>query len=543
MRTSVLSSFSPASVGQLGLAALLAAALNLNAQTVLTNGHTDVGIVYEDDAWNLHIGQHEADPPAEYAPKVAVLQVGPAARTTVPANPAFAFLGAAGAPVYILPQVENPALVFLGFGTEELPSGLFTNDQVRLTLRAVRGPGQFAVYDVDAFGTPNVLMNSGDGITAADSVILQAGGHRHVNWAFTTPGTYQVDLEATGMLVTSNQFTTGGPVTYTFDVVPRCFQFTREHVDLLSLQWNSASNQLSLMASDDTHGGTLYASNECAVLCPESMKFTLPAGTTLGSEGDPLWILPQNPYAGVPYVGVSAEAIGAGIFNDPLTIQLKRVEGPGHFMVWQSTTLGEFDIKMDTRDGIGPNDKLTPFVGGHEHHNWGFTTSGVYRVYFQASGVRVGQTTNTYSAETPFTFYVLPLKPFETWQTTNWLCECRSNIIAASANPDADAAVNAMEYALGTNPKFITTEGWPAFSTVTTNGQQYGALAFTRVKAATDCLYEVVAVSSLTATNWQVLTDVFSVEDHGTTEQVTIRDSQPSNASAQRFYRLRVGLQ
>lgn len=541
MSNSVPISFSPASVGPLGLAALLAAALNLNAQRVLTNGHTDVGIVYEDEGWNLHIGQHEADPPAEYAPQEAVLQVGLAARTTVPTNPAFAFLGAAGAPVYILPQAQNPALVFLGFGTEELPSGLFTNDQVKVSLRAVRGPGQFSVYDVDAFGTPNVIMNSGDGISAADSVILQAGGHRHVNWAFTSPGTYQVDLEAAGTLVTSNQFTTSGPVTYTFDVVPRCFQFTQEHVDLLSLQWNASNARLGLMASDDTHG-LLYASNEGTVLCPESMKFTLPAGTPLGREGDPLWVLPQSPYAGVPYVGVSAETIATGLFSDPLTIQLKRVEGPGHFMVWQSTTLGELDLKMDTRDGIGPNDKLTPFVGGHEHHNWGFTTSGVYRVYFQASGVRVGQTTNTCSAETPFTFYVLPLKPFETWQATHWPCECRSNVIAASANPDADAAVNAMEYALATNPKFITTEGWPAFSIVTANGQPFGAITYTRVKAATDCVYEVVAASQIVATNWQGLTNVFSIVDQGATDRITIHDSTSVPGSTQRFYQLRVRL-
>ncbi len=55
--------------------------------------------------------------------------MGLAARTTLPADPAFAFLGAVGSPVYILPQVQNPSLVFLGFGTEELPSGLFTADQ------------------------------------------------------------------------------------------------------------------------------------------------------------------------------------------------------------------------------------------------------------------------------------------------------------------------------------------------------------------------------------------------------------------------------
>lgn len=75
----------------------------------------------------------------------------------------------------------------------------------------------------------------------------------------------------------------------------QCYTFTHEHVDLLAIQWNAASNTLSLMASDDDHGGTLYASNQCVVICPESMKFTLPGGTPLGNEGNPLWILPQNP--------------------------------------------------------------------------------------------------------------------------------------------------------------------------------------------------------------------------------------------------------
>ena len=79
----------------------------------------------------------------------------------------------------------------------------------------------------------------------------------------------------------------------------QCFQFTAEHVDLLSVTWSSESTQISLMASDDTHGN-LYASNQCVVICPESMKFSLPSGTPLGNEGDPLWILPQNPYSNVP---------------------------------------------------------------------------------------------------------------------------------------------------------------------------------------------------------------------------------------------------
>lgn len=206
-------------IRQLGLAALLTTGLASQAQTYLWEGHTDVGIVYEDDAWNLPIGQHEATPPMEYAPNEAILWVDLlAAYNTVPANPQFSFLGTAGSSVWILPQVQDPSLLFLGFGTEELPSGLFVNDQVTLSLSAVRAPGQFSVFENDVFGNPNIIMNSGDGITGADSLVLPAGGHQHVNWAFSTPGTYEVDFNASGTLVDGNVFTASGPITYTFAV-------------------------------------------------------------------------------------------------------------------------------------------------------------------------------------------------------------------------------------------------------------------------------------------------------------------------------------
>ncbi|MEI8042933.1 MAG: choice-of-anchor M domain-containing protein [Verrucomicrobiota bacterium] len=204
---------------QLGLAALLTTGLASQAQTTLWEGHTDVGVVYEIGAWNLHIGQHEATPPMEYAPNEAILGVDiVGAHSTVPANPQFSFLGTAGSSVWVLPQVQDPTLLFLGFGTEELVSGVFVNDEVTLSLQGVRAPGQFSVYEVGMFGSPTVFMNSGDGITAADSIRLTAGGHRHVNWAFSTPGTYEVDFEAAGTLVDGNVFTASGPITYTFSV-------------------------------------------------------------------------------------------------------------------------------------------------------------------------------------------------------------------------------------------------------------------------------------------------------------------------------------
>lgn len=194
-------------------------ALSLNAQTLLTEGHTDVGVVYELGGWNLHIGQHEATPPMEYAPNEAILGVDiVGARSTVPANPQFSFLGTPGSSVWVLPQVQDPALLFLGFGTEELESGVFVNDEVTLSLQGVTAAGQFSVYEVGMFGSPTLFMNSGDGITAADSIVLAAGGHRHVNWTFSTPGTYEVNFEAAGTLVDGNVFTASGPITYTFSV-------------------------------------------------------------------------------------------------------------------------------------------------------------------------------------------------------------------------------------------------------------------------------------------------------------------------------------
>ncbi|MCU0784317.1 MAG: choice-of-anchor M domain-containing protein [Verrucomicrobia bacterium] len=329
-------------------------------------------------------------------------------------------------------------------------------------------------------------------------------------------------------------------------VAPRasalCFQFTQEHVDLLGVMWNSASNQLNLMASDDTHG-RLYASNQCVVICPESMKFTLPSGTPLGNAGDPLWILPQNPYTGVPYVGVSAETVPAGVFNDPFTLTLTRLEGPGQFIVWQIVGLPpQYDIKIDTRDGISANDKLTLLVGGHAHYNWGFTTNGVYRAYFQASGVRVSQSTNNVSPETPFTFHVMPLRPFENWTATNWPCECATNIIAAGADPDGDHIVNVLEYAFGNNPNVALYTNVPAITFVTDGDTNYGALRYLRATNATDLTFAPVAAGAVTGATWADLSNIVSVSTNGATQTVTVRDSVPKEATTNRFYQLRVKL-
>ena len=319
-----------------------------------------------------------------------------------------------------------------------------------------------------------------------------------------------------------------------------CYYFTQEHVDVLSVQWNAASNTVGLAASDDTHG-MLYASNQCVVVCPESMRFTLPPGTPLGNEGDPLWILPQSSYAGVPYVGISAEQVPAGVLTDPLTIRLTRVEGPGQFILWQAGSFGAFDVKMDSRDGISAADALTILVGGHAHYNWGFTTNGLYRLYFQVLAQQVGQSPYTVSPETPFTFHVQPLRPLETWTATNWPCECATNIVSPGADPDGDGAINVLEYAFSSNPHLAPAANLPTAVFVSDGGTNYGALRYLQATNATDLSFEVGVADGLSGFG-TVLTNLASIVTNGPAAAVTVRDSLPVGQTARRFYQLRVTL-
>lgn len=205
-------------IRQLGLAALLTTGLASQAQTPLSSGHADVGIDYDatGNAWNLHVHDEETD--TEYAPPSdALLLVKNTAHASVNPEPQWSFLGPAGSSVWILPQVQNPDLLFLGIGAEEIADGTFVGNQFTLALKGVSGPGNFTVYQTDAFGNPVVWMNSGDGISGADARILPTGVHSHVNWTFSAPGDYSVLFEASGLSLL-NGATSSGNVGYSFRV-------------------------------------------------------------------------------------------------------------------------------------------------------------------------------------------------------------------------------------------------------------------------------------------------------------------------------------
>ncbi|MDK7162412.1 MULTISPECIES: anchored repeat ABC transporter, substrate-binding protein [Winkia] len=90
----------------------------------------------------------------------------------------------------MLPLVEDITLntVWLGMRVD--------GTTARMQMTARRGPGDVSAYLTTSFGSPQVYLNSADGIDQRDGVDLPAGAHTHMSWAFTKPGIYQIDFAA-----------------------------------------------------------------------------------------------------------------------------------------------------------------------------------------------------------------------------------------------------------------------------------------------------------------------------------------------------------
>lgn len=203
----------------LGAAAIaLVTALPAQAAVTISAGHVDVlDIDWTGTALTLDLRDDTVTPAVDRNPADVTLRVVTAARTTVPSGSAWSFLGAAGSPVWILPQSQRAGIVWPGWSTDGVPSGALQNNTVTLKLVSVTGPDDVSVYTTNAFGSPTVLFDSGNGLP--DTRTINVGTHAHANWAFEAAGTYTVGFEVTATKAGGGTLTTGVK-TYTFTVDP-----------------------------------------------------------------------------------------------------------------------------------------------------------------------------------------------------------------------------------------------------------------------------------------------------------------------------------
>lgn len=187
--------------------------------TYLSVGHVDaVDVAYEDGSFELSVHDETVDPGVERDPASVVLVAKPESRLTVPDDPAFAFLGAPGADVWVLPEVEDPNLLFAGLSAEELAPGVFAGDAVRVRFVKFSGPDGVSLFQTDSAGAPVVAVDSEQ--AGGDVIKLGAGAHAHYNWAFEKAGTYRLTYVVSGRLAATGKVVTSERTAITFEVRP-----------------------------------------------------------------------------------------------------------------------------------------------------------------------------------------------------------------------------------------------------------------------------------------------------------------------------------
>ena len=146
----------------------------------------------------------------------------------------------------------------------------------------------------------------------------------------------------------------------------------------------------------------------------------------------------------------------------------------------------------------------------------------------------------------------LPASPIANWRAREFGTNAGNPSIAANdADPDADGAVNLLEYAFNLDPLIPSRLGLPQTAFVTVAQQRYQSIAFSRVVTATDLLYQVEVSGDLI--NWlpgssysatgstQNTANTSEVSRAGLgVETIVVRDNAPADTSGRRFIRLRI---
>ncbi|TDD66515.1 hypothetical protein E1262_21790 [Jiangella aurantiaca] len=179
------------------------------------------------------------------------------------------------------------------------------------------------------------------------------------------------------------------------------------HIDAFTLTWQD--DTLAVRLQEDVTGHhvqhapedvLLQVKPEAALVLPDPVP---PSLSFLGQAGDTVYYLPQTQDPELIWPGWSTEQIPAGVFTNPLRIEITDVQGPGEVFLWQSGSFGESISVLG--GGYQLPGTISPNANVHAHANWAFTEAGRYTLTVRASGTLASGGTVT-SAPATYTFQV-----------------------------------------------------------------------------------------------------------------------------------------
>ncbi len=373
----------------------LVAGASAREAIVWREGHGDLAINRIVGQWRFGVVM-DAFPGAEFAPNEVVIQMTASARLEIPDLPAFQFLGKPNDPIWIAPQGQIPGMPYLGLSSEATPSGTFADDRFDVLLSSVAGPGGFVMWTNGSTDTPEIYMDSRDGFSSREGYDLPSGGHNHMNWGFTAPGTYHLGLVASGM-----PFGESGSITS--EEVPYWFEAGVLKEGEVDIELGLVAGELKFRVRDRMID-TEHEPSHVALHAGPQSRWTIPgdpAYSFLGSRGDSVYLFDQEPSRDGLWLGLASEQldIGAGE-TDCVQVQLVELEGPGNLYYYEIDSEGIPTLRFNSADGLSRSDTVCVGSESRVHRNWAFSAPGFYQVTLVASREQSGGETVMSARET-----------------------------------------------------------------------------------------------------------------------------------------------
>lgn len=201
---------------------------------------------------------------------------------------------------HLIPFVEDVGLDVPWLGLAVRGSDSDRTAEVRITATSIDGLGEFFAYVTSVFGEPDVYFNSADGFDETDFLTLPTGAHTHLNWAFTEPGIYILELRA-NLVVADKTLTSLGTAAFKFAVGVDPYSLgdlqvlVDGHLDIaVDLNEGGLFVCTAALSCVDNVGDAspetvvIEVPNKAISLVPDDPRFLF-----LGDAGSEIWELPQ----------------------------------------------------------------------------------------------------------------------------------------------------------------------------------------------------------------------------------------------------------